>query len=74
MVPPHSRQHRAQRTLPEIPGAIFSVAEVAWYLGTSQTKIRRLVRLRKIPFSRVRGLTRFHREQIDEWIRRTPER
>lgn len=45
----------------------LSVAEVAEYLGLSESAIRKWVRTGQIPFCRINGAIRFDIRAIDGW-------
>nr|WP_307606792.1 helix-turn-helix domain-containing protein [Paenibacillus sp. V4I9] len=49
---------------------IFSVIELADYLGVSMDCIYAMVRERQIPHVRIRRRILFHRELIEEWIKK----
>jgi len=48
--------------------AVFSVSELAVYLGVSTDCIYTMVRENQIPFVRIRRRILFHRESINSWI------
>jgi excisionase family DNA binding protein len=48
---------------------LFTLPEVARYLGDSERHIRRLVAERRIPFLKLGHFVRFDRDDIDEWIK-----
>lgn len=54
-----------------ITPAVMTVEEVAEYLSTTPTHIRRLKHDGKIPYIMVGGLMRFPRTDIDAWITST---
>ncbi len=50
---------------------VYSVKEMAQLLGVSMDSIYSMVRENQIPFIRVRRRILFHKEVIDQWLRRT---
>ncbi len=46
----------------------LKVAEVAEYLGLTESGIRKWIRLGIIPFRKINGAIRFDIEIIDHWI------
>lgn len=49
---------------------LISVEELAGALGLAPQTIRNWVAMRKIPFLRVGGKTRFRRQSIEAWLER----
>lgn len=49
---------------------IFSVNELAEFLGVSMDCIYAMVSERQIPHVRIRRRILFHREQVEEWIKK----
>jgi excisionase family DNA binding protein len=47
---------------------VLNVAEVAQYLGLSESLIRRLIREKKIPFQKVESRYLFFLPAIKEWL------
>jgi excisionase family DNA binding protein len=57
-------------TLPE--PALFTVKEVAHYLHVHPSTIYRLLARKHLPCFRIGRSWRFHREEIDQWIKERP--
>ncbi|NOU99507.1 helix-turn-helix domain-containing protein [Paenibacillus sp. LMG 31457] len=49
---------------------IYSVNEIAEYLGVSMDCIYAMVREQQIPYVRIRRRILFHRELIEEWVKK----
>ena len=47
---------------------VFSVKELAEYLGISESQLRRLVKEKKIPFLKLNGLYKFFLPNIRKWL------
>jgi excisionase family DNA binding protein len=48
---------------------VMDIKDLADYLGIGKSKIYSLIRLRKIPASRIGRQYRFSKEVIDSWLR-----
>ena len=48
---------------------VFNVSELACYLHTSESSVRKLIRTRKIPYYRILSRIFFDKRIIDEWIK-----
>ena len=48
---------------------VYSVKEIAEYLGLSESKVRQLVRRNAIPFVRLDGQYKFFLPIIQDWLR-----
>jgi len=46
----------------------MTTAQVAEYLRVSRGTVRNWVSQRRVPFVKRRGVVRFHRDRIDEWL------
>ena len=53
------------------PGDVLTIEELSAYLKISTSTLYKLVREGKIPFQKVGRHWRFHREAIDDWLKRT---
>jgi excisionase family DNA binding protein len=62
----HNTKLTDDKLVPELE--VLSVLELAAYLGTSVTFIRRLVKIRKIPYTKLGGRVLFHLPAIREWL------
>ncbi|HAH06244.1 MAG TPA: DNA-binding protein [Elusimicrobia bacterium] len=47
----------------------MDIKTLAQYLGMGRSKIYNLIRLKKIPASRIGRQYRFSRELVDQWLR-----
>ncbi|MBI5603122.1 MAG: excisionase family DNA-binding protein [Deltaproteobacteria bacterium] len=47
---------------------IFSVKEVAEYLGVSEDLVHKKIKFFEIPFFKIGDLNRFKKSQVDKWI------
>lgn len=52
----------------EVPKEVFSVKEVALYLGLSESTVRGLIRWNEIPYIKVRRRYLFYKERINQWL------
>ncbi len=52
------------------PKEVFSVKEVAEYLGLSESKVRQLVPRGAIPYVRIDVQYRFYLPRVQEWLRK----
>ncbi|MCX6639697.1 MAG: helix-turn-helix domain-containing protein [bacterium] len=50
---------------------IMDVSQAAEYLGFSEYSMREMVRMRQIPFHRVKKSIRFRKSKLDRWIDRS---
>ena len=56
------------------PGAVMTITELSEYLKISRSTLYKLAQEGKLPAQKVGRHWRFHREAIDTWLRRYPER
>ena len=47
---------------------VQNVAEIASYLGVSQSIVRRLIREKKVPYSKIEGCYRFYLPEVRAWL------
>ena len=52
------------------PDAVLTIEELAVYLKIPKSTLYKLVREGKVPSQKVGRHLRFHREVIDEWLKR----
>lgn len=52
------------------PDNVLTINELSIYLKIPKSTLYKLVRERKVPFQKVGRHLRFHREAIDEWLKR----
>ncbi|HEY6193394.1 MAG TPA: helix-turn-helix domain-containing protein [Bacteroidota bacterium] len=62
-----SKKTTNKTTIPDLE--VLSVRELAAYLGTSVWFIRRLVTIRKIPYTKIGGRVLFYMPAMREWLR-----
>lgn len=55
------------------PDNVLTIEELALYLKIPKSTLYKLVREGKIPSQKVGRHLRFHRESIDEWLKRENE-
>ncbi len=46
----------------------LTTKDAAKYLSIAENTLRCFVSRRRIPFAKNRGIIRFHREKLDEWL------
>ena len=51
------------------PPEVMDIKTLAQYLGMGRSKIYNLIRLKKIPASRIGRQYRFSKELVDQWLR-----
>jgi len=52
------------------PGEVLTIEELSAYLKIPKSTLYKLVREGKIPSQKIGRHLRFHRESIDEWLKR----
>ncbi len=52
------------------PENVLTIDELSIYLKIPKSTLYKLVREGKVPFQKVGRHLRFHRESIDEWLKR----
>ena len=52
------------------PDNVLTIEELSIYLKIPKSTLYKLVREGKVPFQKVGRHLRFHRESIDEWLKR----
>ena len=63
------RRKVVRRPLIGPPPEVMDIKTLAQYLGMGRSKIYNLIRLKKIPASRIGRQYRFSRELVDQWLR-----
>lgn len=58
----------------EAHGAVFTIDELAKYLKVSKSTLYKLCQAGKVPGRKVGRHWRFHRDTIDDWLRRDANR
>ena len=58
-----------KRGLPDPVPEVMDIKTLAQYLGMGRSKIYSLIRLRKIPASRIGRQYRFAKSLVDAWLR-----
>ena len=53
------------------PDTVLTIAELAKYLKISRSTLYKLAQEGKLPAQKVGRHWRFHREAVDEWLKRT---
>lgn len=53
---------------------ILDLKEISNYLNISESKIRKLVKERKIPFFRIGNRLRFNLQEINKWVEKNQEK
>jgi len=56
------------------PDAVMTITELSEYLKISRSTLYKLAQEGKLPAQKVGRHWRFHREAVDAWLRRYPER
>jgi len=51
------------------PKEVMDIKELSTYLGIGKSKIYNLIRLKKIPASRIGRQYRFSKEVVDAWLK-----
>ena len=51
------------------PKEVMDIKELSHYLGIGKSKIYNLIRLKKIPASRIGRQYRFSKEVVDAWLK-----
>ena len=46
----------------------LTVAELSAYLNTSSATVRRLIKNNELPYFKVRGIIKFNKQSIDNWV------
>lgn len=59
----------ARKGLPDPVPEVMDIKTLAQYLGMGRSKIYSLIRLKKIPASRIGRQYRFSKSLIDAWLR-----
>ncbi|MBI5243563.1 MAG: helix-turn-helix domain-containing protein [Elusimicrobia bacterium] len=63
------RRKVVRRPLVGPPPEVMDIKTLAQYLGMGRSKIYNLIRLKKIPASRIGRQYRFSKDLVDQWLR-----
>jgi excisionase family DNA binding protein len=63
------RRKTARKAVPGPTPEVMDIKALAQYLGMGRSKIYNLIRLKRIPASRIGRQYRFSKELIDQWLR-----
>jgi len=63
------RRKVVRRPLLGPPPEVMDIKTLAQYLGMGRSKIYNLIRLKKIPASRIGRQYRFSKDLVDQWLR-----
>jgi excisionase family DNA binding protein len=61
------------RAMAEPTGEVLTIEDLSEYLKIPKSTLYKLVREGSVPCQKVGKHWRFHKEAIDEWLRRHPE-
>ena len=54
-----------------LPPVVMTISDLAQYLQVSKASLYKLVQSGKVPGQKVGKHWRFHRESVDEWLKRS---
>lgn len=68
-MPPKKKHKSSKRPMTGPVPDVMDIKTLAHYLGLGRSKIYGLIRLKKIPASRIGRQYRFSKELVDAWLR-----
>jgi len=66
---PKKKKRASRKQLIGTPPDVMDIKTLALYLGMGRSKIYNLIRLKKIPASRIGRQYRFAKELVDQWLK-----